>query len=63
MIGKVGTAFGEADINISFMGLGRDAEGELALMALAADEPVPPELVRRLETTDGIQRVHVVDLA
>ena len=63
MIGKVGTAFGDAEINISFMALGRDAEGELALMALAADQPVPADLVHRLEATDGIQRVHVVDLA
>jgi D-3-phosphoglycerate dehydrogenase len=62
MIGVVGTAFGDAGVNISFMALGRDAKGELALMALATDGPTPDELVESLRGTDGIRAVHAVAL-
>jgi len=49
-------------VNISFMALGRDAKGELALMALATDGPTPDELVESLRGTDGIRAVHAVAL-
>jgi D-3-phosphoglycerate dehydrogenase / 2-oxoglutarate reductase len=62
MIGVVGTALGDAGVNISFMALGRDATGERALMALATDGPLPEDLVARLRQADGILAVHVVDL-
>ena len=62
MIGVVGTAFGDAGVNISFMALGRDAKGALALMALATDGPTPDELVESLRGTDGIRAVDAMSL-
>ena len=41
IIGKVGTIFGEAGINIATMDVGRKAEGGEALMVLTVDSEVP----------------------
>ena len=41
IIGKVGTIFGEAGINIATMDVGRRAEGGEALMVLTVDSEVP----------------------
>jgi len=41
IIGKVGTIFGEAGINIATMDVGRKAEGGEALMVLTVDSDVP----------------------
>lgn len=48
IIGRVGTALGEADINISFMHVGRRAPRAHAIMALGVDEEVPPALIERI---------------
>jgi D-3-phosphoglycerate dehydrogenase len=50
VIGRVGTMFGEADVNIANMAVSRTKEGGKALMALSIDTPAPPELVQRLHT-------------
>jgi D-3-phosphoglycerate dehydrogenase / 2-oxoglutarate reductase len=47
VIGKVGTLFGEAGVNIANMTVSRTRRGGQALMALSIDTPAPPELVRR----------------
>ena len=62
MIGLVGRAIGDAGVNISFMALGRTAEGEAALMVLATDDPVSSEVCDRLATADGIVSVHPISL-
>jgi len=49
VIGRVGTLFGEAGINIANMTVSRTRRGGKALMALSIDQPAPPELVERLE--------------
>ncbi len=49
VIGKVGTLFGEADVNIANMTVSRTRRGGKALMALSIDTPAPPELVDRLQ--------------
>jgi D-3-phosphoglycerate dehydrogenase / 2-oxoglutarate reductase len=49
VIGKVGTLFGEADVNIANMTVSRTRRGGKALMALSIDTPAPPELVERLQ--------------
>ncbi len=47
VIGRVGTLFGDADINIANMAVSRTNRGGKALMALSIDTPAPPELVGR----------------
>jgi D-3-phosphoglycerate dehydrogenase / 2-oxoglutarate reductase len=60
MVGRVGTILGEADVNISDMALGVSASGERALMVLAVDTPVPPEVIDELRASPGIIRVHPI---
>jgi D-3-phosphoglycerate dehydrogenase / 2-oxoglutarate reductase len=50
VIGRVGTMFGEAGVNIANMAVSRTKEGGTALMALSIDTPAPAELVQRLHT-------------
>jgi D-3-phosphoglycerate dehydrogenase / 2-oxoglutarate reductase len=48
VIGRVGTMFGDAGINIANMTVSRTRRGGKALMALSIDQPAPTELVDRL---------------
>jgi D-3-phosphoglycerate dehydrogenase / 2-oxoglutarate reductase len=48
VIGRVGTMFGEAGVNIANMAVSRTKEGGKALMALAIDSEPPAELVQRI---------------
>ena len=48
VIGRVGTLFGEAGINIANMAVSRTRQGGKALMALSIDQPAPRELLDRL---------------
>ncbi len=50
VIGRVGTLFGEAGVNIANMTVSRTRRGGKALMALSIDQSAPPELVERLRT-------------
>jgi len=47
VIGRVGSLFGNAGINIANMAVSRTNRGGKALMALSLDTPAPPELVDR----------------
>ena len=49
VIGRVGTLFGEAEVNIANMTVSRTRRGGKALMALSIDTPAPTELVERLQ--------------
>jgi len=60
MIGSVGTILGNGGVNISDMALGKSPTGEAALMVLAVDTPVPPEVIDELRSSPGILRVHPV---
>ena len=60
MIGLVTSMLGQAGINISDLHLGRSSEGEVALQALALDQPAPDEVLERLRAADGIASVHVL---
>jgi D-3-phosphoglycerate dehydrogenase len=54
VIGRMGTLFGAAGVNIANMTVSRNREGGKALMALSIDSPVPDELIRSLrEGTDA----------
>jgi D-3-phosphoglycerate dehydrogenase len=48
VIGRVGTVFGAAGVNIANMTVSRTRRGGQALMALSIDSPAPPELAAQL---------------
>jgi D-3-phosphoglycerate dehydrogenase / 2-oxoglutarate reductase len=48
VIGRVGTMFGEAGVNIANMAVSRTREGGKALMALSVDSDAPAELLDRV---------------
>ncbi|HVM38613.1 MAG TPA: ACT domain-containing protein, partial [Sphingomicrobium sp.] len=56
-IGKLGTALGEAGINIATFNLGRrKARGDAAAL-VAVDGEVPPAVVATLSTLEGVRKV------
>lgn len=59
-IGKVGTALGNANINISNMDVGKTEQHGSALMLIATSSPVPDELVGELRTIPGILSVATI---
>jgi D-3-phosphoglycerate dehydrogenase len=61
VIGKVGTLFGEAGVNIANMAVSRTRRGGKALMALSIDSPPPPELIERFRG-EGFDHVRFVAL-
>jgi D-3-phosphoglycerate dehydrogenase len=50
VIGKVGTLFGAAGVNIANMTVSRTRQGGQALMALSIDSPAPPALVQQIHS-------------
>jgi len=62
IVGKVGTILGEADINISFMQVGRQSPRGEALMVLSVDEPIPPEVAERIKSILHVSAVKVISL-
>jgi D-3-phosphoglycerate dehydrogenase len=62
VIGRVGTTLGDAKINISNMDVGQSPSGEAALMVLATETPVPPDVVAKLSGLDGVQSARAIDL-
>ena len=61
IIGKVGTMFGEAGVNIANMAVSRTTEGGKVLMAFSIDSSAPPELVERVEAS-GFDDVRFISL-
>jgi D-3-phosphoglycerate dehydrogenase len=61
VIGRVGTLFGEAGINIAGMTVSRSRRGGKALMALTVDSRPPPQLVERLRG-EGFDEARVLEL-
>jgi D-3-phosphoglycerate dehydrogenase len=62
IIGRVGTALGEADINISFMHVGRRAPRTQAIMVLGTDEPAPAHLLNQMQGWDDIVWLRAITL-
>jgi D-3-phosphoglycerate dehydrogenase len=58
VIGRVGTLFGEAGVNIAQMAVSRNNQGGKALMALSIDSEAPPQLLERLR--EGMDDAHVI---
>jgi D-3-phosphoglycerate dehydrogenase len=63
VIGKVGTILGEAGINIATMEVGRKEAGGLALMCLAVDSPIPPDVLDRIVETVGMKSARSIVLS
>jgi D-3-phosphoglycerate dehydrogenase len=61
IIGKVGTMFGEAGVNIANMAVSRTTEGGKALMVFSIDSSPPAELVERVEAS-GFDDVRFISL-
>jgi D-3-phosphoglycerate dehydrogenase len=61
VIGRVGTLFGEAEVNIANMAVSRTRRGGKALMALSIDTPAPPELQQRLRA-EGFDDARFIEL-
>ena len=61
VIGRVGTVFGEAGVNIANMTVSRSRRGGKALMVLSVDSLPPPELVERIRA-EGFDDARVVEL-
>jgi hypothetical protein len=62
IIGRVGTALGQADINISYMHVGRRAPRAEAIMVLGLDEAMPPELLAAISAWDEMLWLRAVTL-
>jgi len=61
VIGRVGTMFGDAGVNIANMAVSRTKAGGKALMAFSIDSPAPPELAERVRSS-GFDEVRFIDL-
>ncbi len=61
VIGRVGTMFGEAGVNIANMAVSRTKEGGKALMAFSIDTPVPAKLLERVRES-GFDEARFIDL-
>ena len=61
VIGRVGTLFGEAKVNIANMTVSRSRRGGKALMVLSVDSMPPPDLVDRIHS-EGFDDARVVEL-
>ncbi len=62
VIGTVGRILGDEGVNISDFHVGRSPSGAAALMAIATDSAVSPEIVQMLVEQAGVRSAHAVDL-
>ena len=63
IVGIVGTLLGEAGVNIANMQVARQKEGGEALMGLAADSPVPQDVLERIKDRADLTDARSVVLA
>ena len=62
MIGRVGTIFGEEDVNIVSAAVGAEPESDTAVMALTTDAPVNPSTIDRILELEGFSIGRAVSL-
>jgi D-3-phosphoglycerate dehydrogenase len=62
LIGAVGKITGDANVNISFMHLGRLAPRGQALLVLTMDEPLPPKQQQQILDLPDVYSVKLVAL-
>jgi D-3-phosphoglycerate dehydrogenase len=61
-IGSVTSELGTAGVNISDIHVGRSPSGAAALMAIATDTPVSPEVVAAIDALAAVQSARAIDL-
>jgi D-3-phosphoglycerate dehydrogenase len=57
IIGAIGTTLGEAGVNIATFNLGRDKPGGDAISLLEIDEPLGPEMLKKVSALPNIHQV------
>jgi D-3-phosphoglycerate dehydrogenase len=62
MIGRIGQTLGAADVNISAMHVGRSAPRADALMILALDDDVPPEVEEAIRSQESVVELWTIRL-
>jgi D-3-phosphoglycerate dehydrogenase len=62
IVGVIGTALGNAAVNIANMGLARTADRTRALTVIEVDSEPPAALLEQLKSTPGIIKVITVEL-
>ena len=62
IIGKVGTLLGDNGFNIAGMHVGRESEGQGAVMVLKLDAPLPDSLLEQIRRIDGMETARLVQL-
>lgn len=62
IVGQMGTLLGDAGVNISFVQLGRETKGGVAVMVLGLDEAVDAELISRIEAMPDIRAAYAINL-
>jgi D-3-phosphoglycerate dehydrogenase / 2-oxoglutarate reductase len=62
MIGRVGTIFGEEDVNIVSAAVGAEPDSDTAVMALTTDAPVNPATIDRILELEGFSVGRAVSL-
>ncbi len=62
MIGRIGTFLGDAQVNIAGMQVGRRESGGEAIMLLAVDRSVSPDVIGQIASVDGILMVRAIEL-
>ncbi len=62
VIGRIGTILGEAGINIAGMRLGRFKPGEMAVALLNVDDPVPEDILKKIQELPNIIEVKMINL-
>jgi D-3-phosphoglycerate dehydrogenase len=62
MIGRLGTILGEAGVNIANMAVSRNRPRARALMVLSVDDPIPDEVIERLEAEPGLSDIRFIVL-
>jgi D-3-phosphoglycerate dehydrogenase len=60
VIGRVGTALGDAGVSISNMAVGQTDDAATALMILSTDRPVPGNVLESLRGALGVLDVHAI---
>ena len=63
VIGRIGSLFGEAGVNIANMAVSRTRRGGKALMALSLDSPPPDSLVDEVLADGFVDEAHFISLA
>ena len=61
-IGSVTSELGRAGVNISDIHVGRSPSGEAALMAIATDTPIAPDVVAAIDALAAVQSARAIDL-